>query len=47
MLDTDRMRDPSIIERLTLAHHGEPSFGFAPSTSDNHAAAVAASEGPS
>jgi hypothetical protein len=41
------MRDPTIFERLTLAHHGEPTFGFAPSTSDNHGAAYAASEGPS
>ena len=42
MLATHGVRDLPILERLTLAHHIDPTFGFAPGTRNNHGRQVAA-----
>jgi hypothetical protein len=42
MLGTHGVRDPPILERLTLGHHIDPTFGLAPGTGDNHARGIAA-----
>jgi len=46
MLETYGVRDSAIVERLALAHHADPTFGFAPRTGDDHARAQAARAGP-
>jgi len=42
MLATHGVRDLPILERLTLAHHIDPTFGFAPGTGNDHGWQVAA-----
>ena len=46
MLDAHGVRDPPILERLTLTHHVGPTFGFAPGTGNDHGRRVAALQGP-
>ena len=36
MLATHGVRDLPILERLTLGHHIDPTFGFAPGTGNDH-----------